>query len=50
MDALTVAVDALYRVLNQRPEMESQTVQKRVILVSNFLDPVSSVMLQHAII
>ena len=47
MDALTVGADVLYKVLNARPEMENQTVQKRVILVSNFLEPVSPAKLKQ---
>lgn len=38
MDALTVAVDRLHRVLNERPELGKANVNKRVVLVSNFLD------------
>ena len=44
MDALTVAVDSLYREIKERPELERATVGKRIILVSNFLCAVRSQM------
>lgn len=38
VDALTVAVDRMHRVLGDRPELGKANVNKRVVLVSNFLD------------
>ena len=41
MDALVCGADAIYRALKDRPQLEGKGVKKRIILVSNFLDPVS---------
>lgn len=38
VDALTVAVDRMHKVLSDRPELSKANVHKRVVLVSNFLD------------
>ena len=38
VDALTVAVDRMHRVVSERPELGKANVNKRVVLVSNFLD------------
>ncbi|KAK9809762.1 hypothetical protein WJX73_003919 [Symbiochloris irregularis] len=37
VDALTVAVDCIYRAAQERPILEGAGIKKRVILISNFL-------------
>ena len=40
VDALICAADTIYRALSDRPQLESATVKKRIVLVTNFLDAV----------
>ncbi|KAK9814489.1 hypothetical protein WJX72_006674 [[Myrmecia] bisecta] len=39
LDALTVAVDTIYRTVQERPAMDKDTVKKRIVLLTNFLSP-----------
>jgi hypothetical protein len=41
VNGLTVAVDILYRSIQDRPVLEKDNIIKRIIIVSNFLDAVS---------
>lgn len=41
VDALTVALDSLFRAMDSRPDLLRGAVTKRVVLVSNFLQAVS---------
>lgn len=40
LDALAVAADVLVRALKDRPQLESNTVAKRMLFISNFQQPV----------
>ncbi len=39
LDALTVAADSLFRILEDRPELQKAGVTKRIILISDFATP-----------
>lgn len=49
MDAITTAIDLLYKETKARPELEKATVTKRIIIISGLLEQVHTRLLRGTV-